>query len=458
MPGDNGATVFFVDDDPDIRAAVRQGLELADFRVVCFDSAEAALPRLSRGVNGIVVTDIRMPGADGTELMRRVLEIDPAIPVVLVTGHGDVAMAVDAMRAGAYDFIEKPFDTSYLADVVGRAIEKRRLVLENRALRKHLDAGTGLEAVLVGRSAVMARLREQVMAIAAAGADTLVIGETGAGKEVIARALHDFSERKDGPFVAINCGALPAEIFESELFGHESGAFTGAARQRIGKLEHANGGTVFLDEIESMSIDLQVKLLRAIDERGIVRLGANTPIRLNIRFVTATKLDLEAACRAGRFREDLFYRLNVISIRVPPLRERKEDIPMLFHHLAREARARYRRAIPRIDDGMLAMLMGHAWPGNVRELRNAADRFVLQLGETFEAAGPAPPDGDAAAPQTAPLAARVDAFEKALLARALARNGGSVKAACESLGLSRRTFYDKLQKHGLRRGDFDPPL
>ncbi|MFQ5467684.1 MAG: sigma-54-dependent transcriptional regulator, partial [Kiloniellaceae bacterium] len=290
MPGDNGATVFFVDDDPDIRAAVRQGLELADFRVACFDSAEAALPRLSRGVNGIVVTDIRMPGADGTELMRRVLEIDPAIPVVLVTGHGDVAMAVDAMRAGAYDFIEKPFDTSYLTDVVARAIEKRRLVLENRALRKHLDAGTGLEAVLVGRSAPMKRLREQVTAIAAAGADALVIGETGAGKEVIARALHDFSARKDGPFVAINCGALPADMIESELFGHESGAFTGAARQRIGKLEHANGGTVFLDEIESMSIDLQVKLLRAIEERGIVRLGANTPIRLDIRFVTATKL------------------------------------------------------------------------------------------------------------------------------------------------------------------------
>ena len=446
------ATVLFVDDEDHIRHAVQQGLELAGIAVECFDRPEPILEHLSRRFYGVVVSDIKMPGMDGTALLQRALEIDTALPVVLVTGHGDVPMAVEAMRAGAYDFIEKPFDTSHLAEVLARAIEKRRLVLENRALRDELGERTGLEAVLVGKSAAMERLRAQVAAVAATEADVLVIGETGSGKEVVARALHSFGPRKEGPFVAMNCGALPAEIIESELFGHEAGAFTGATKQRIGKLEHASGGTVFLDEIESMPLDLQVKLLRVLEERSVERLGSNKPVPLDLRFVAATKVDLEAASQEGRFRADLHYRLNVVSLHLPSLRERKEDLELLVHHLAREARARYRMEIPTLEPGSLAPLMAHDWPGNVRELRNAVDRFVLGLAP-LEAVQGTPL---AVAEANGDFFERMEGFEKSLLSQELSRNQGNLKATYEGLGLSRKTLYDKMQKHGLRREDFLP--
>ncbi|HEY9550582.1 MAG TPA: sigma-54 dependent transcriptional regulator, partial [Kiloniellaceae bacterium] len=337
-----GPRVLFVDDEAPLRHAVQQGLELCGHEVTCFATARLAEAQLSRNLYGVLVSDIKMPDMDGFALLRRALEIDPALPVVLVTGHGDVPLAVEAMRAGAYDFIEKPFDTLHLASVVERALEKRRLVLEVRKLRQELETGSGLDARLVGRSAAMERLRGQVLALADTDVDVLLVGETGSGKEVVARALHDFGSRAEGPFVAINCGAVPAEIIESELFGHVAGAFTGAQKPRTGKLEFADGGTVLLDEIESMPPALQVKLLRAIETRSIERLGSNVTVPLDIRFLAASKADLQAACRAGRFREDLFYRLNVVSLAIPPLRERREDVPLLFNHLAREARGRYR--------------------------------------------------------------------------------------------------------------------
>ncbi len=451
--------VFFVDDEEPLRHAVKQGLELCGHPVTCFAAARQAEAQLNRNLYGVLVTDITMPDMDGLALLRRALEIDPALPVVLVTGHGDVPLAVEAMRAGAYDFIEKPFDTSHLASVVARALDKRRLVLENRALREELETGGGLDARLVGRTPAMEHLRVQLQALAETDADVLVTGETGSGKEVVARALHDFGPRAKGPFVAINCGALPAEMIESELFGHEAGAFTSAQKQRIGKLEFANGGTVLLDEIESMPLDLQVKLLRAIEQRSIERLGSNKSVALDLRFVAASKEDLLTACREGRFREDLYYRLNVVALQVPPLRERREDIPLLFHHLAREARARYRREIPDPDDRHLSDLLSYDWPGNVRELRNAADRFVLGLGAVVPGAVVT---GDAASPAAegstgdGPLAGRLEAVEKAILEAELRRQGGSLKATYEALGLSRKTLYDKLQRHGLKREDFVP--
>ena len=445
--------VFFVDDEEPLRHAVKQGLELCGHPVTCFAAARQAEAQLNRNLYGVLVTDITMPDMDGLALLRRALEIDPALPVVLVTGHGDVPLAVEAMRAGAYDFIEKPFDTSHLASVVARALDKRRLVLENRALREELETGGGLDARLVGRTPAMEHLRVQLQALAETDADVLVTGETGSGKEVVARALHDFGPRAKGPFVAINCGALPAEMIESELFGHEAGAFTSAQKQRIGKLEFANGGTVLLDEIESMPLDLQVKLLRAIEQRSIERLGSNKSVSLDLRFVAASKEDLLTACREGRFREDLYYRLNVIALQVPPLRERREDIPLLFHHMAREARARYRREIPDLDDRQLADLLAYDWPGNVRELRNAADRFVLGLGALVP--GGAAQTGEEP-PGEGPLAGRLEAVEKAILEAELRRQGGSLKATYEALGLSRKTLYDKLQRHDLKREDFVP--
>ena len=450
MTGQEGE-VLFVDDEEPLRHAVQQGLELCGHKTTCFASAREAETLLSRNLYGVLVTDIKMPDMDGFALLKRALEIDPALPVVLVTGHGDVPLAVEAMRAGAYDFIEKPFDTSHLASVVARALEKRRLVLENRELRQELETGSGLEARLVGRSEAMERLRGQVRALADTDADVLLIGETGSGKEVVARALHDFGPRAKGPFVAINCGAVPADIIESELFGHVAGAFTGAQKARTGKLEFADGGTVLLDEIESMPLDLQVKLLRAIDTRSIERLGSNVVVPLDLRFVAASKSNLAEACREGRFREDLYYRLNVVALSIPPLRERREDIPLLFHHLAREARGRYRREIPDLEGGILAALLAHDWPGNVRELRNAADRFVLGLDEVVP--GAAVLDGLAGLGE-GPLAGRLEAVEKSILEAELRRHGGSLKATYEALGLSRKTLYDKLQRHGLKREDY----
>ncbi|MBD8891466.1 sigma-54-dependent transcriptional regulator [Roseibium litorale] len=437
--------VLLVDDEEDLRASLSQGLELSGHVVMATGDPDAALERIARDFYGVLVTDIRMPGTDGFEVMRRAFEIDPALPVVLITGHGDVPLAVEAMRAGAYDFMEKPFSVSRLDSVVERALDRRRLVLENRKLREELADRTGLEGRLVGRTPAIDKLRRTVAALAATDADVLILGETGSGKEVVARALHDEGPRRSRPFVALNCGALPAEIIESELFGHEKGAFTGAISQRIGKLEHAHGGTVFLDEIESMPPELQVKLLRVIETRTIERLGSNKSIDLNVRFIAATKEDLEAAGREGRFRLDLFYRLNVVSVAIPALRERIEDIPLLFRHLAVEARARYRREIPDIPEGYLAALMTRDWPGNVRELRNVADRFVLGI------------DSSAAAVSSsgASLFDQVAAYEKALISAELARNGGAIKPTYESLNLSRKALYEKMRKYGLGKADLE---
>ena len=440
------ARVLLVDDDDDLRPALVQGLEIEGLDVDAFARAEDALPRVTRDLYGVVVSDIRMPGTDGMALLRQVLEIDPAMPVVLITGHGEVALAVEAMRDGAYDFIEKPFPVRRLTTVVQRAIEKRRLVLENRLLRESLDASGDLGSRLVGRNPAMARLREEILALADTDADVLVLGETGSGKEVVARALHDFGGRSKGNFVAINCGALPRDIFESELFGHEAGAFTGAQKQRIGKLEHADKGTVFLDEIESMPLDLQVKLLRTIEHRTIERLGSNKSIPLDVRFIAATKADLQEESRAKRFRADLFYRLNVARLQIPPLRERKDDIPLLFAQLAREARARYRRDMPQMTPALEAALTGNDWPGNVRELRNAADRWVLGLWRGVSAGDGQADDGDS-------LAQRLAAFEKSVIETELARHSGRQKETYEALGISRKGLYDKMRKLGIRAGE-----
>ncbi|MEP4561062.1 MAG: sigma-54 dependent transcriptional regulator [Nitratireductor sp.] len=439
----SNARVLLVDDDDDLRPALVQGFEIEDLAVTAYRSAEDALPDITRELYGCVVTDIRMAGMGGMDLMRRCLEIDPALPVVLITGHGEVALAVQAMRDGAYDFIEKPFPVHRLTSVVRRAIEKRRLVLENRVLRETLDASGNLESRLVGRNPAMRRLREEIAALAGTDADVLILGETGSGKEVVARALHDFGDRSRGNFVAINCGALPKDIFESELFGHEAGAFTGAQKLRVGKLEHADGGTLFLDEIESMPLDLQVKLLRAIEHRTVERLGSNRSIPLDVRFVAASKADLKAESEARRFRADLFYRLNVATLKIPPLRDRGDDIPLLFTHLAREARARYRRDMPEMTPALEAELTAHDWPGNVRELRNVADRWVLGLWRGFS------PDAPAATENANTLQDRVAAFERSVIEAELKRHGGRQKETYEALGISRKGLYDKMKKLGL---------
>ena len=442
--------VHLADDDDDLRHALAQGLELEGLPVMVHESADSVLSRVSHHEYAVIVSDIRMPSMDGFELLKSALAIDSTIPVILITGHGDVQMAVDAMRAGAYDFIEKPFQVSRLYTVIERALEKRRLVLENRTLRSELDGHDALAMRLVGRTSGIVRLRGQIAMLADTDADVLIHGETGTGKEVVARALHDFGARAKGNFVAINCAALPSDMIEAELFGHESGAFTGAQKQRIGKLEHANGGTIFLDEIESMPLDLQAKLLRAIETRSIERLGSNKTVQLDIRFVAATKSDLAVEGRRGTFRPDLYYRLNVVTLELPALRERREDIPLLFFHLAREARARYRREIPDVPEWLEAQLMEHPWPGNVRELRNYADRFVLGMWQGFSK----PPQSPQVA-TSGSLADRLARLEKVIIEEELVKSEGALKPVYEALQISRKGLYDKMRRLGISGADLE---
>ncbi len=439
-------SVLFVDDEDDLREVARQTLELADLPVETFADAEAALARVSRNHPGILVTDIRMDGMSGLALMAKCLEIDPEFPIILVTGHGDVDLAVQSMRDGAYDFFEKPYEPARLVESIRRALDKRRLTLENRALRREVGQRDAIEVRLGGRSPVMVAIREQIRAVAATEADVLITGETGTGKEVAARALHRASARAEAPFVAINCAALPHDLIESELFGHEAGAFPGAQRARFGRFEHARGGTIFLDEIDSLEMPVQAKLLHAVQNREIMRLGSNETIHLDVRFIAASKRALEAAAAEGAFRSDLLYRLNVVTIRMPPLSDRREDIPRLFMQLVDEAAARYKRSAPDIPGAFLSSVASRAWPGNVRELRNAADRFVLGLDPDLAGAS------ETAGPST--LAVRMAEYEKSLIAAAIAAEGGRLKGVYETLGMSRKALYEKMQRHGLDRADF----
>lgn len=441
--------VLLIDDEEDLRLSTAQALELAGLDVVTVDNADHVFELIGYSFDGIIVSDIRMPGMDGMTLLQKVRELDAEIPVILVTGHGDVQLAVSAMRNGAYDFIEKPFSVQYLAGIIKRAIDRRSLVLENRRLRAVAGKRDDLETRLPGRTQVMVDLRYRIRAIGAADADTLIIGDTGAGKEVVARALHDVSARADKPFVAINCAALPQHLIESELFGHEAGAFPGALRPRYGKFEHARGGTVLLDEIGSMPFDMQGKLLRVLQERTITRLGSNETVELDVRFIATSKADLAHEALAGRFRQDLLYRLNVATVHVPALSQRRADIPLLFLQLVREAAARYGRDDIDVPSDIVSTLAMRDWPGNVRELRNAADRLVLGLDGSIS-------DG----PQTvlenpASLSAKVAEFEKSILARAITAHRGNLKAVYETLGISRKTLYEKMQKYALTKHGAD---
>ncbi|MDO9638650.1 MAG: sigma-54 dependent transcriptional regulator [Pseudotabrizicola sp.] len=436
--------ILLVDDEPDLRASTAQALDLAGFAVQDFALPERIMDLVSFGFPGVVLTDIRMPGMDGLTLMNRIHEIDRDIPVILITGHGDVQLAVRAMREGAYDFVEKPFPASQLAEIVARASDYRRLVLENRVLKAAAGQVDDMEQRLIGRSNVMIDLRRRIRTLGPTEADVLIVGETGAGKEVVARALHDMSPRARKPFVAIDCAAIPAALIESELFGHEAGAFPGALRARFGKFEHARGGTILLDDIASMPLDMQGKLVRVIEDRTVTRLGSNESLALDVRFMATARVPLEAEVEAGRFRGDLLYRLNVVTLQVPPLAARREDIPLLFLRLLSEAASRHRSDPAPVPPSLVAQLTARDWPGNVRELRNAADRYALGLGEGAQAVEEAP----------SRLAQRVADFERREIEAALAAHRGNLKPVYESLGLSRKTLWEKMQKHGLDKAQF----
>lgn len=440
--------VLLVEDDATVRAGSVQALQLAGLDVQGFASAEPALKALAPHFPGIVVTDVKLPGMSGLELLTAAKAVDPELPVILVTGHGDITMAVQAMRDGAYDFIAKPYSSEQLVEVVQRALATRSLMLEVHSLRRRLEQSAGIEATLLGDSPAMRELRRLILDLADEPADVLVFGETGTGKEMVARSLHQHSIRHKHHFVAINCGAIPENIFESEVFGHEPGAFTGAAKRQIGKIEHADCGSLFLDEVESLPLAMQVKLLRVLQERYVERLGSNQPVPVDVRIIAATKVDLKELSDQQKFRSDLYYRLNLIVLHLPPLRERREDIPLLFEHFVLGAAARYKREVPVMPGVLMQRLMAHTWPGNVRELRNIADRFVLGLSSGA--------DGLLAAPPAVPLALpeQVSRFERALIEQELRNYAGNVAEACLTLGLPKQTLYHKMQKYNLVAEDF----
>ena len=439
-------TVLVVEDDPDVQLGCVQALRLAGLTPGMANSAEEALRLIGPAYAGVVVTDMRLPAADGMSLVRRCREIDPDLPVIMITGHGDVTLAVEAMRSGAYDFIQKPFSPEALIEVVRRALEKRRLTLEVASLRLTLSMREGISGKLVGRSPQMERLRQSVMELADSPVDVLIRGETGTGKELVAQALHDFSPRKTAPFVALNCGGMQDTLLDSELFGHEQGAFTGAQKRRIGKIEHATGGTLFLDEVESMPISMQIKLLRVLQERSIQRLGSNGTVEVNVRVIAATKDDLLERSQSGSFRPDLYYRLNVVSLDLPPLRDRREDIPLLLEHFMLSAAARFSRPLPTPSYEQMHRLMAHSWPGNVRELRNVADCIVLGVHKDVLGIPPQQASGDEGADS---LLETVERFERSIISSELQRQRGNIASSARALRIPKTTLTDKIRKYGL---------
>ncbi|KEF31128.1 MAG: sigma-54-dependent Fis family transcriptional regulator [Gammaproteobacteria bacterium] len=443
--------VLFVDDDPHIRKAIAQTLALEELPVICFEAAEDALRTISQDFDGVVLCDYNMPGMDGLELLEQVQALDEAIPVIILTGQGDISTAVSAMQKGAYDFIEKPFDHDELIELLRHALEKRQLALENRRLKAQLRQLARPGPRILGESVTMQKVMATIDPILDISANILLYGETGSGKDALARYIHENSRRSAHNFVAINCGAVPENLIESELFGHEAGAFTGAEKRRIGKIEHAHQGTLFLDEVESMPMPLQVKLLRVLEEQKVERLGSNQVQDVDVRIIAATKADLKELSDSGEFRSDLYYRLNVVNVNIPPLRERKEDIPVLFHHFVLIAAARYDRESIPLDAGQAARLMQHSWPGNVRELRNLAERYVLLGPAALDETGAEEAD-NVSARRT--LTEMMDGFERSAIISALNACQGSIKDTMVQLGIARKTLYDKMKKHGLDKAQF----
>ncbi|WP_415897986.1 sigma-54-dependent transcriptional regulator [Neptuniibacter sp. QD72_48] len=448
-------TVLLVDDEAMVRKSTEKWLQMAGFDVIGCDSGQQALSHIQVDFPGIVVSDVKMPEMTGLELMDKILETVPGFPVVLVTGHGDVDMAIGAMRKGAYDFIEKPFNPERLVETIQRACEKRRLMLDNLRLQQNLASSSGIDQRLIGISPAIRRLKQEILTLADLDTNVIIYGETGTGKELVAQSLHEFSHRKDKHFVPINCGAIPESLIESELFGHEAGAFTGAAKRRIGKFEYASGGTLFLDEIESMPLHLQIKLLRALQEGVIERLGGNSPIKVDLRVIAAAKTDLR---EEDDFREDLFYRLNVSQLHIPPLRDRLEDTPLLFEHYVRmtsESHDKEQRALPEQD---FRTLQSYQWPGNVRELKNIAMRYALDkrvsvsdiLFPDTSNLQASHLDGDI----SQPLAVQVAGFEAEVIKRSLQQHQGNIKAVMDALDLPRRTLNQKMAKYGINRADY----
>jgi two-component system response regulator PilR (NtrC family) len=461
------ARVLVVDDERSMREFLEIFLRSEGYGVRTADGVASARHELEADEFDVVITDVQMPGGgSGIDLLRLVQEESPQTVVIVMTAFASTEAAIEAMKAGAYDYVTKPFKVDEMRVVVEKALEKKLLESENRRLRKEL--GQGRDRSIVGTSAAMRRVLDFVAQVADTRANVLISGESGTGKEVVARAIHRGGERKDAPFVALNCGAIPENLLESELFGHVKGAFTGAVQNKAGLFEVAQAGTVFLDEIAELGLLLQVKLLRVIQERVFRRVGGTADVRFDARIVAATNRQLADEVREGRFREDLYYRLNVIEIPLPPLRERRDDIPLLAQHFVEKYSRELGKTVEEVDAGALARLQAYAFPGNVRELENVIERAVaLCRGPRIDVEllppavverrsaprpGPGPGPGRAMPERAGNLDELVSAYERDLLLEALEQAGGVKKRAAARLGISFRSFRYRLEKLGLDGG------
>ena len=445
------AAVLIVDDEAGVRSALSGVLRDEGYQVEAVDSGETCLERVARTAYDVIVLDIWLPGLDGLATLERLRQRHVDAPVVMISGHGNIESAVRAIKMGAFDFVEKPLSLEKTVLVIGNAVRQRRLEAENRALRAHVDR----RLAMVGESYVMQQLREQIAMAAPTNGRVLIHGENGTGKELVARTVHALSRRRGGPFVEVNCAAIPEELIESELFGHMKGAFTGATADRRGKFELADGGTLFLDEIGDMSLKTQAKVLRALQEQVVEPVGGANSVRVDVRVLAATNKDLPTEIRMGRFREDLYFRLNVIPIFVPPLRDRPDDIRLLAEHFMTELSVEYGRRPKKFDPGAAAVLRSFRWPGNVRELRNVVERLMIMVrGDVISLADLSFLGGMAESPPedsgpVVPLHEARDQFEREYILRALAAQQGNISRTAEVLGVERSNLYRKMRGFGI---------
>jgi two-component system nitrogen regulation response regulator NtrX len=445
-----GEGILIVDDEKAIQTSLQGVLEDEGYRVTAVGSGPQALSRLAEEAPDLVLLDIWMPGMDGLEVLAEITRIRPEQTVVMISGHGTIETAVKATKLGAYDFIEKPLSLEKTLLAVARAIEHSHLESENRALRERLERGQEI----VGQGAAVQELRRQIAIAAPTNGRVLIHGENGSGKELVARAMHALSSRRDGPFVEVNCAAIPEELIESELFGHEKGAFTGAVSRRKGKFELGNGGTLFLDEVGDMSLKTQAKVLRVLEEQTFERVGGTEQIKTDVRVIAASNQNLPDLIAAGRFRDDLFYRLNVIPIEVPPLRQRKEDIPLLAEHFIRVFSLENGKRPKTVSVEALAYFLAYDWPGNVRELRNLVERLVIMTPRDVIAPEDLPPPvrPKAAGPAADPIKEKTlkearEAFEKAYILAELRAQDWNMTRTSERLGIERSHLYRKLKAY-----------
>lgn len=446
-------TILVIDDEKNIRTGLQAALELDGYEVLlAADGAEGLEIALHSDID-LVITDLRMPGVSGEEVLRRVTTESPGIPVIVLTGHGTVENAVEAMRSGAYDFLTKPLNLDRLSLLVKRALQNRELVLQHRELEREMESRKSFEHI-IGKSPAMLKVFEVVRRVAPTKASVLITGESGVGKELIANALHNLSPRNENPFIKVHCAALAESILESELFGHEKGSFTGAVSRKRGRFELANSGTIFLDEIGEINQQVQIKILRVLQEKQFERVGGEETVEVDVRVVTATNRDLEKEIAAGRFREDLFYRLNVVRIHVPPLRERKDDIPLMITSFIKEFSEENGKKIEGIEPKARSVLYSYDWPGNVRQLRNCVESAVVMTSGTVITLDDLPPSirsGSDASSIRIPLGATMAEAEKEIILQTLSAQNGNKSRAAEVLGIGRKTLHRKLDEYGLDR-------